>query len=261
MYEIKKRLLNGELVLGTIVSEVRNPNIAYMLAQSGFEFFIIDNEHGCYSSETISDMIAGARGAGIAVIVRVCEITRESILKPLDSGASGLLVPQVNTAEQAREIVLHAKYPPAGARGVGLRRPHSLYGRVNCAEYLKQANENTFIAVQAETPEAIANVESIASIDGIDCVFAGPFDLSVSLGIPGQLSHPREIEAIDTMLEACRKYNKIGGILMFDTLALRSWIEKGMRFVAYSSDITLLADAAQKAVEELKACAKYENKK
>ncbi len=256
MYAIKKRLNSGELVLGTIVSEVRNPNVAYLLAQSGFEFFIIDNEHGCYSSETVSDMIAAARGAGIAVIVRICEITRENILKPLDSGASGLLVPQVNTADQAAEIVRHAKYPPFGSRGVGLRRPHSLYARVDCAQYLAQANENTLIAVQAETPQAIQNVEAIAAVDGIDCVFAGPYDLSVSLGIPGQLSHPREVEAIDTMLDACRKYHKIGGILMFDTLALRSWIEKGMRFVVYSSDISLLADAALNAVEELKGCVK-----
>ena len=256
MYALKKRLQDGELVLGTIVSEVRNPNVVHLLARSGFEFVIVDNEHGCYNSETVSDIIAAARGAGIAVVVRICEITRENVLKPLDAGASGLLVPQVDTADQAREIVRHAKYPPFGSRGVGLRRPHSLYARVNCAEYLAQANANTFIAVQMETARAVENVEAIAAVDGIDCVFAGPFDLSVSLGIPGQLSHPREVEAIDTMLDACRKYQKTGGILMFDPSALRAWIEKGMRFAAYSSDITLLADAARTAVEELKSCAK-----
>ncbi|MDX1285110.1 MAG: aldolase/citrate lyase family protein, partial [Draconibacterium sp.] len=127
MYKIKKRLQKGELVLGTIISEVRNPNLAYMLVQCGFEFFIIDNEHGTYSFETIANMIAAAKGAGISVIVRIPEITRENVLKPLDSGASGLLVPMVNTAEEAREVIRHAKYAPLGNRGVALRRPHNDY--------------------------------------------------------------------------------------------------------------------------------------
>lgn len=252
MYTIKKRLRNGELVLGTIISEVRNPNVAYMLAQCGFEFFIIDNEHGTYTSETVSNMIAAARGAGISVIVRIAEICRENILKPLDSGAAGLLVPQVNTAEQAEEVIRHSKYPPAGNRGVGLRRAHSLYARVDAAEYLQKANEDTFIAVQAENPQAIENIDAIASVDGVDCIFVGPFDLSVSLGIPGQLDHPREVEAIDKILAACRKHQIISGILMFDTNMLQHWIEKGVRFAVYSSDITLLADAAAKNVKELK---------
>jgi 2-keto-3-deoxy-L-rhamnonate aldolase RhmA len=252
MSSFKQRLKNGELILGTILSEVRNPNVAFMLAQCGFEFFIIDNEHGAFSSETVCNMVAAARGAGIAVIVRIPEIRRETILKPLDSGAGGLLVPQVNTPEQAREVVRHAKYPPDGDRGVALRRAHSLYGRVNPAAYLEQANRDTFIAVQAESIQAIENIDDIASVEGVDCIFAGPFDLSVSLGIPGQLSHPDEVAAIDKMLAACHRHKRAGGILMFDAKMLKPWIDKGMRFVAYSSDISLLADAAADAVKELK---------
>jgi 2-keto-3-deoxy-L-rhamnonate aldolase RhmA len=253
MNSLKRRLKQGEGVVGTIVSEVRNPNIACMLAQAGFEFFIIDNEHGTYGVETVSNMIAAARGAGIEVIVRIPEIRREAILKPLDSGAAGLLVPQVDTPEQAKEVVRHAKYPPMGSRGVGLRRAHSLYARVNAADYLSRANEETFIAVQAESPAAIGNAEKIGAIDGIDCIFAGPFDLSVSLGIPGQVDHPAEVEAIETMLAACRTTGKAAGILMFDLASLKTWISRGMRFVAYSSDISLLADAAAGSVEQLKA--------
>lgn len=252
MYQLKKRLREGGLVVGTIISEVRNPNVAYMLAQCGFDFFILDNEHGTYSSETVSNIIAAARGAGISVIVRIPEIRRATILKPLDSGAAGLLVPQVNTVDQAKEIIKHAKYPPAGDRGVALRRAHSLYGKPAAAEYLKQANEDTFIAVQAESTKAIENLEEIVSVPGIDCIFVGPFDLSVSLGIPGQVTHPREVEAIDKILEVCQKHNSVAGILMFDLAALKPLVEKGMRFVAYSSDISLLADAAAKGVVELK---------
>ncbi len=255
MKPIKQRLRNGELVLGTFVSEVRNPNIAHLLARAGFDFFVLDNEHGSFSDETVSDLIAGVRGAGIEVVVRICEIRREAILKPLDAGAAGLLVPQVNTAEEAAEVVRHAKYPPQGQRGAALRRPHSRYGRVDAAAYLQQANEDTLIVVQAESRQAIANVDAIAAVEGVDGVFAGPFDLSVDLGIPGQIDHPDEIAAIDAMIAACRRHEKAAGTLMFDAAALRPWIAKGMRFVAYSSDVTLLADAATKAVAELKASA------
>lgn len=256
MYSLKTKLKNGELVVGTMISEVHNPNLAYMLAQCGFDYFIIDNEHGTYSSESVTNMIAAARGANISVIVRIPEITRENIMKPLDSGAAGLLVPQVDTAEQAQEIIRHAKYQPDGSRGVGLRRAHSLYKRVKAVDYLKQANENTFIAVQAETTESIQNLEQIVAVPGIDAVFVGPFDLSVSLGIPGEVTHPKEIEAIDKVVAVCQRNQIISGILMFDLDALKPWLEKGMRLIAYSSDISMLADAAAKAVSELKSLGK-----
>lgn len=252
MYFIKKRIQKGELVLGTIISEVRNPNIAYMLAQCGFDFFIIDNEHGSYNPETIANMVAAARGAGISVIVRIPEITRENILKPLDSGAAGLLVPMVNSAAEAEEIIRHAKYPAMGNRGAAIRRPHNKYAKVNAGEYLKQANENTFIAVQAETTLAIENIDEIASVEGVDCVFVGPFDLSISLGIPGQIDHPDEVAAIEKIAAACKKHNKTSGILMFDQELLSKWIKQNFRFAVYSSDITMLADAASNAVNELK---------
>ena len=258
METVKQRLRNGELVLGTIISEVRNPHIAYMLAQCGFEFFIIDNEHGTYDSETVSNMIAAARGAGIAAIVRIPEIRRETILKPLDSGAAGLLVPQVNTVEQAEEVIHHSKYPPAGNRGVALRRATNMYARVNAAEYLQKANEDTFIAVQAESEQAIKNIDAIAAVDGVDCVFVGPFDLSVSLGIPGQVNHPREVEAIDKVLAACRNHRRASGIQLFEPDPLIEWIRKGVRFATYSSDISLLVDAAAKTVTAIKNSVKIQ---
>lgn len=252
MVSLKKWLSDGRLLIGTMISELRNPNIAYMLAQNGFDFFILDNEHGAYAPETISDMIAAARGAGLPVVVRIPEIRRETILKPLDSGAAGLLIPQVNTKQQAQEIITHAKYPPWGNRGAALRRPHSLYRRVGAEEYLRQANEDTFIAVQAETPQAIANLEEITSVSGIDAVFVGPFDLSISLRIPGNLNHAHEIAAIERVIGVCQRQGIFSGIHLFDLAALQNWIRKGMRFVTYSSDVALLADAARQAVQDLK---------
>ena len=252
MVDLKEKLKDGGLVIGTMISEIRNPNLAYMLVQSGFDFFIIDNEHGAYSPETVSNMIAAARGAGISVIVRIPEIRREAIMKPLDSGAAGLLVPMVNTADQAREIMIYAKYPPMGNRGVALSRAHSSYGRPDAAEYLEQANRKTFIAVQAESPQAIENLEAIASTPGVDSIFVGPADLSVSMGIPGQLTHPREVEAIAKAIEVCRQNNVIPGIHMSNVAALKDWIRKGMRFVSFSSDVDLLARAGEESLIQLR---------
>jgi 2-dehydro-3-deoxyglucarate aldolase/4-hydroxy-2-oxoheptanedioate aldolase len=254
MQTFKQRLEHGALAVGTMVSEVRSPNVPHLLARCGFDFFIIDNEHGSYNDETVSDMIAGARGAGIPVIVRIPEIRRATILKPLDAGATGLLVPMVDTVDEAREVVRHAKYPPQGQRGAALRRPHSLYGRHNAAEYLSQANRDTFVAVQAESRRAIENVDAIAAVDGVDCVFAGPFDLSVDLGVPGQIDHPDETAAVERMIEGCRRQGKAPGTLMFDAAMLEPWIHKGMRFVVYSGDMAMLADAAARAVTQLKSC-------
>jgi 2-keto-3-deoxy-L-rhamnonate aldolase RhmA len=252
LISLKSRMAKGELVVGLMISELRNPNFVFMLSQSGFDFFILDNEHGAYSPETVSDIIAAARGAGIAPIVRIPEIRRETILKPLDSGAGGLLVPQVNTVEQAKEVVFHAKYPPVGNRGAALRRPHSLYRKVAPKEYLAQANADTLIAVQAETSESIQNLGEIVAVPGIDVVFIGPFDLSISLGIPGDIHLPKEIEAIDKVLETCRQSNTAVGIQLFDVPSIKTWVQKGMRMISYSSDSAILADALATGVAEIK---------
>jgi len=173
-------------------------------------------------------------------------------MKPLDSGAAGLLVPIVDTADQAREVISYAKYPPNGNRGAALSRAHSLYSRPRATEYLVQANEATFIAVQAESPEAIENLESIASTPGVDCIFVGPFDLSVGMGIPGQLTHPKEVDAIEQVIEICRRHDVVPGIHMADVTMLKAWIQKGMRFVSFSSDVDLLARAAAESLSQLK---------
>jgi 2-keto-3-deoxy-L-rhamnonate aldolase RhmA len=252
MADLKAKLQDDGLVIGTMISEIRNPNLAYMLAQCGFDFFIIDNEHGAYSPETISNMISAAQGAGISVIVRIPEIRRETIMKPLDSGAAGLLVPMVNTADQARQIISYAKYPPMGNRGLALSRAHSSYGRPEAAEYLEKANKATFIAVQAESPQAIANLEAIASTPGVDSVYVGPTDLSVSMEIPGQTTHPGEVDMIEKVIAICRKQKVVPGIHMSKIETLKDWIQKGMRFVTFSSDVDLLTRAASASLSQLR---------
>ena len=252
MYGLKRKLSRGEMVLGIFVSEVRNPNLVHILKQGGFDFFILDNEHGTYDYQTMSAMIAAARGAGMGVVVRVPEIRREAILKPLDAGASGILVPMVDTPEQAREVLQHAKYPPVGNRGTCIPRPHNLYVKEDLASYLAQANQDTLIVMQAETGLSVNNAEKIAATEGVDCIFIGPMDLSVNLGFPGQGDHPRQIEAIESVFDACRKQKKACGVLVFSLDEARTWIDKGMRFVVYSSEIALLAEGAAQITKKLR---------
>lgn len=252
MHALKKTLQAGKLTIGNMISEVRNPNVVHLLARCGYDFIIVDNEHGTYSVETLSNIIAAAHGGNVPILVRIPEIRRETVMKPLDAGAAGLLAPQVDTADQARQLVEFAKYPPDGARGVALRRPHNLYRRVSASDYLRQANEETFLAVQAETPMAIENREEIASVPGIDAIFVGPMDLSVSMGHPGEATHPAQVEAVDKIVATCRQKGLASGIMLFDRDQAAHWIEKGMRFMVYGSDISLLADAALEAVTALK---------
>lgn len=252
MYQLRKRLLNGEPAIGTFVCESRNPAVAYILAQAGFDFFILDNEHGTYSPETMSDFLAVARGAGIEVVVRAPEVRKEAILHPMDAGATGVLLPMVNNQDQAREAVGHAKYPPMGDRGVVLKKMHTAFGQVNPEEYLVEANEKTLVAVQAETAESAVNADKIAAVKGVDCIFVGPGDLSVNLGIPMQMEHPKQLETVDKVFKACADNQKAAGMWVVSPESARQWIDRGARMIAYSTDSMILADGASKAIAKIK---------
>lgn len=253
MTSIKTKLKRGNPVFGTFVSEIRNPNLAYILAECGLDYFILDNEHGSYNPESVVNMVAAARGAGIAVVVRVPEIRREPILKALDAGAAGILVPMVDTAEDARQVVQFAKYPPEGRRGAALCRPHNRYRPVAAAEYLQQANAETFIAVQAETARAVANLPDIVAVEGIDAVFVGPLDLSIDLGIPGQTDHPKETAAIEKVIAVCTAAGVAPGLLCFEPDALKDWVARGIRFAVYSADVTLMMSSLVAALAQIKS--------
>lgn len=252
MVSLKKRLADGELVLSTMISEIRNPALGRMLATAGLDSMIIDMEHGTFGWPEMAATISVARASGMAPIVRVPETRRETILKPLDAGASGILVPMVNSAEDAREAVRLAKYPPAGVRGVALRRGHSDYRAVSADGYLGQANEEVAVLVQIETLEAVERVEEISGVEGIDVVFVGPFDLSVDMGIPSKINDP-EIREVFSRVMAAAKGNGIAmGIQLFDSAQARELIEEGVRYLSFGSDINSIVDTAARNVKDIR---------
>lgn len=253
MTSLKKRLADGELVLSTMISEIRNPVLGRMLTTAGLDSMIIDMEHGTFGWPEMAATISVARASGMMPIVRVPETRRETILKPLDAGAAGILVPMVNNAEEAREAVRLAKYPPAGARGVALRRGHSDYRPVSADGYLEQANEEVAVLVQIETREAVDNVDEITAVEGVDAVFIGPFDLSVDLGIPGKVNDPKIREVFTRVIAAAKSNGITTGIQLFDSGQARELIDEGVRYLSFGSDVNSIIDTAARNVRDIRS--------
>ena len=245
---LRSRLASGEKLLGTMVT-LPTPSTAEILAEVGFDWLFIDGEHGPLETREILAILQ-AVGDRIACIVRVPEAAEVPIKKVLDLGAAGIIVPQVNTAEQAANVVRYARYAPDGARGVGLARAHG-YG-MQFQDYMKSANDQTVVIVQAEHARAVENIESITQVRGIDAVLLGPYDLSASLGKMGQLDDPTVLAAIDRITVACREAELPLGFFGVSADAVRPYLERGFHLIVAGVDTLLLGTAAAKLLAGLR---------
>ena len=249
---VKKRLKDGEVVLGVMMSVVRNPAVSGLIAQAGYDFLIFNMEHGDFSIQTVSDLLLGARAAGITALVRVPDTLYHLMARTLDCGASGLIIPRTETKEQVETIIRSTKYAPMGSRGTSVRAPHSDFSSVDAAEFVKRANEETLVVLQVETKKGIDNLEELLSVPGPDVAFIGPLDLSQSLGIPGQITHPEELKYFQRVIDVAQAHGIAPGLHFSDMEMAKEWIGRGMRFIVFRSDISMLADAAKPWTKELK---------
>jgi 2-keto-3-deoxy-L-rhamnonate aldolase RhmA len=249
---LRKRVLAGECVYGTMIRQARDPGAPSIFAAAGYDFVFIDMEHGNYSMETVADLIRGAKSAGMATIIRVPRLETFFISRVLDAGAEGIMVPMTSTKEQAEEIVRYSKYTPLGQRGFGNQTGQTDYRPLKTLDFMKEANEHTLIVAQIETREAIENVDSILSVEGIDVGLIGPNDLSISLGIPDQMGSEILTKAIDKVVEMAKKKGKATGIHIGNIEAIKKWRAKGMTVLAYSTDIGFMYNASKSSLEELK---------
>ncbi len=250
---IKERLARGEQVIGTMVTVFDSPEIGKILKVCGFDFFIVDCEHGHFDYQSVGNMAALAREAGMPMLVRVPEARREIVLKYMEMGASGLLLPNTETVEQAKALVEYSKYYPLGNRGVSLLRGHTGFEKIDSAtEYMQRSNAENILMVQIESPKGVENVDKFLAIEGIDAAFIGPNDLSQSLGIMGQTDHPRYIEAVDHVIATAKACGKYSGIHLMSTAALEPWIAKGMTINFLANDATLMMNAAKERLAKLK---------
>jgi len=242
--EIRRKVINGEIVYGTMVRLGRDPGVTTLVGRAGFDFVFIDMEHGSYSLETVADLILGAKSSGCAAIIRVPSSERFFISRVLDAGAEGIMVPMLSTREQAEKVVSYSKFPPIGKRGVGLGNGQTDFIPVKASEFTKEANEKTLVIAQIETGEAIRNIDEILSVDGIDVVVLGPNDLSYDMGYHGETEHPNVMKAIQKVVDSAKSQGKWSGTHLGNLEQLQYWKNKGMTCLAFNSDVGLLYGAA-----------------
>jgi len=249
----KAILRQGGTAIGTMVSEMRSEEVGYVLAAAGFDFFVIDTEHGSANMETVQRISRAARSAGVVPLVRVTEIAYALIARTLDAGALGLMVPHVESADDAREIVRCAKYPPVGERGFGLRSAVTDYSGASVPDAITWSNAETMLMAQVESQRCLDHLDEIAAVPGIDVLLVGPTDLSISLGVPGQLVHAKMQEAYRHVADVARRHHIAAGLHPSDIKTVELGRDLGMRCLMYSSDIRLLLDAGRQALKALRA--------
>ena len=249
---VKRKLAEGGVALGTMVFEFATTGIARLAAAAGAEFVVFDQEHTGASLETVRTFTATARACDLVPLVRVPATEYHLLAGALDVGPMGVMVPMVQSGEQARLIVESAKYPPLGGRGVGLLyRDEWVEGSV--AATMEQVNRELLLIAQVETAGGVERAEEIGAVEGIDVLWIGHYDLTASLGIPGQFDHPDYLAAVDHLLDVSRRTGKALGV-MAGTVEDGLWaIERGFRAVAYGGDLWLYQEALRGGLAQLDA--------
>jgi 2-keto-3-deoxy-L-rhamnonate aldolase RhmA len=244
---LKNKLLNNELSVGSWITIGHN-SIAEIMANSGFDWLVVDLEHSTINIETAGELIRTIDLCGITPLVRLTSNDSNQIKRVMDAGAHGIVVPMVNTVEQARTAVAATRYAPKGTRGVGLARAQK-YGN-SFEDYLEWQKDNPVVIVQIEHIEAIEVLEDILTVPGVDGFIIGPYDLSCSMGIPGDFKNSKFIETMHYICETGKKLGCSAGLHIVepDTKLLKSTIEEGYTFIAYSVDIRMLDISAREGL-------------
>jgi 2-keto-3-deoxy-L-rhamnonate aldolase RhmA len=250
---VKRALKKGNVQIGTWVNTFSTPHITQVLATTGFDFIYIDMEHSSFSIETVGELCFSALLSGLVPIVRPPAKDAHLLSRPLDAGAMGLLIPHVDTPEEARAVVQATKYPPLGSRGLNLRGVHTGFAQGNGETYVATMNEESLVLVQIESQQAIQNLDDILAIQGIDGAVIGRGDLSADFGYPGQTNHPEVLNGVELMIAACGRHHKIPGLLVQDVESAKTWIAKGIRLVPYSNEVAMLMHTATHAVNRIRA--------
>jgi 2-keto-3-deoxy-L-rhamnonate aldolase RhmA len=251
----KQKLAVGQLVLCMGVNQMRTPNIAMIAASCGFDAIYIDLEHNPTSLETAAAICIAALGLGITPIARVTSHDPHDATRILDCGAQGVMVPHVNTAAEARAAVEACRFPPVGHRSAAGTVPALGYAALKQPEINRRLNQETLLMAMIETPEAVANVDAIASTEGIDTLHIGSTDLSTEMGIAGDYQHPRMREAYEKVAAAAKAHGKsmgVGGVR--EDLEFQTWLlQLGVRYLTGGSDTGYVLSAGRADVKRLRA--------
>ncbi len=249
----REKMLRGEPVFGCGLQCYRSAEIPRTFAAAGFDYVFLDMEHSAFNLETVQDMIKASLDANITPIVRIGELLYSLAARLLDSGAQGIIFPRVEDPAILREALSWVRFPPLGKRGYGVNGTMMRYEAAGFPEVIAHQNRNTLAVVQFETQTAVDRADELLSVKGLDVVMVGPADLSISLGVPGQMDHPLLISTIDAIVAKCKEYGVIPGIQTRSVAMSKFWTERGMLFVGTSAEHALLLEKSKEAVAQLHA--------
>lgn len=248
---LKQKLLNNKLTIGSWIS-IAHPDVVEVMASAGFEWLVVDMEHTATDINTAKNLIATIKAKGMQPLVRVGANEELIIKRVLDSGAEGIIVPMIKNAKEAKRAVDFVKYPPYGKRGVGLYRAQN-YG-TSFPEYKYWNEKNSVVIPQIEHIEAVKNIDEILMTEGVDGIMVGPYDLSASMGYPGEYDRDDVKEALERVKEACFRLKKTLGfhVIKSDAESLREKIGEGYTFLAFSIDFFFLGDRARDEMTKIR---------
>jgi len=251
MASLKERLAKNELTIGSWVT-LGHPSIAEIMASAGFDWLVIDAEHSAIDLSDIQMLIQAMDAQNCPAIVRVSSNDADQIKRVMDAGATGIMVPSINSTADAEAAVRHAYYPPKGTRGVGLARAQG-YG-ASFKAYVDWLSTHAIVVVMIEHRDAVENIDQILNVSGVDAFIIGPYDLSASMGMPGEIDHPKVQEAIAHVCRAGLAQGKPGGIHVVepDLEALYRHIDSGYRFLGYGLDIRILDSLCRRDLGEIR---------
>ncbi len=239
---LKKKFLHRKPIRGAMVFDFFSPGVPYVIKNSGCEFVIFDMEHGGLTLDKFKELSLISNGISLSPMIRIPQISYNYIARALDLGANGIMIPMVNDQKEALEIVKYSKYPPLGRRGAGFGFAHNEYKQDNPIDIMENANKTLINIIQIENESGLENVEEIAKIDNIDCLWVGHFDLSNFLGVPGQFNSKLYLDAINRIVKAGEKYEKSLGIMVSTRQDLDFYSNLGFNVIAIGTEMKLFAD-------------------
>ncbi|MCS6840607.1 MAG: aldolase/citrate lyase family protein [Roseiflexus sp.] len=244
---MKQALKNGQPVYGTMLVESASTAYVVMLAHAGYDFICIDMEHGVYDLGEVAGMIRVARLAGLTPLVRIPDLAYDLVARTLDAGAMGIMLPRVETVEQAQTLVRYIKYPPEGVRGAAAGRGHTDYRSVGPRDLVRHMNEHTLVVVQIERVEAVQRADDLFAVPGVDVGLIGPFDLTISLGA-ASMTDPEVEAAIEQVLAAAQRAGIRCGIHSNDPQQVAKWKQRGMTMLMSGSDAQFFSSGARRTL-------------
>lgn len=248
---LRSRIRAGDILVGAFAN-LGSPMTAELLGDAGYDWVILDLEHGLLTEATLLQSLHAVEATGSAPVVRVEEGTRLRIGRALDLGARAVMVPRVDSAEDAARIVSYVRYPPTGTRGVALPTRFGGFGRMSHAD-VARAHDEICLMIQVESLQALEAAPETAAIDGVDVLFVGPTDLSHALGIPGDIAHPRYRDAVERIGRAAADHGKQAGVLAWSLDDAQPYLDAGYRVIAVGSDGGFVAGAARSLVADFRA--------